>query len=100
VLRLVGEDPSALAYETYLRMQRGKGAKWWEVPGISVSLALLLGGIAVFGGFLYQLFGWCYGWTKVEVIAVPINSILLYREIRVTRKMVRRRQNIGDLNAL
>jgi hypothetical protein len=87
---------AALGYETYLRKQRGKGAMWWEVPAPYISSGLFLGGIAVFGGFLYQLFGWCYGWTTVELFAVPLNAILCAQVFSVTRKMIRRRRDIGN----
>jgi hypothetical protein len=84
----------ALGYETYLRQQRGKGPKWWEVPGPIVSAALLLGGTILFGG-LRRLFGWFYPWTAVEWAAVPINAFLSFLVIKVTAKMVRRRRDIG-----
>ncbi|HVF62272.1 MAG TPA: hypothetical protein VNJ70_20870 [Thermoanaerobaculia bacterium] len=87
-LRSMGStDGSALAYESYLRLQRGRGPKWWETPGPLVSVGLVLGGIILFGGV--------YRWTGVEWVAVPINLFLFFMVTKVTLKMVRRRGDIG-----
>jgi len=82
---------AALGYETYKKEQRGKGAKWWEVPAPIVSLALLIAGISLFG--LY------YPWTPVEWLAVPLNTALLIRVTQVAVKMIRRRIAIGKIDA-
>ena len=84
-----------LGYESYLRRQRGRGPKWWELPGHLVSLGLLIGGTALFG-LVHFASGHWYPWTTVEWIAVPINVILLAVTIKVTVKMVRRRGDIGE----
>jgi hypothetical protein len=83
---------ATLGYETYKRELRGKGAKWWEIPGPIVSFALLAGGI--------MLFGFIYPWTTVEWVAAPINSGLLFRLTQVALKMIRRRRDIGEVDAL
>lgn len=82
---------AALGYETYKKELRGKGAKWWEIPGPIISFGLLAGGIFLFG-FLYR-------WTTVESVAVFINAVLLIRVTMVTFKMIRRRRDIGNLDS-
>lgn len=86
-----GSDPArvgkVLGYEKYLRDQRGKGPKWWEVPGFFVSSGLLIGGVA--------LFGVLYPWTPVEWVAVPVNAVLSVMVLKVTIKMIRKRREIG-----
>ena len=47
-----------------------------------------------------MLFGFIYPWTTVEWAAVPINSVLLFRLTQVALKMIRRRRDIGKLDAL
>lgn len=82
---------AAFGYETYKRKLRGKGPKWWELPGPFVSLGLLLVGIFIFD--------FHFPWTKLEWVAVIANAGLLVRLTQVTLKMIRRRQDIGKLEA-
>jgi hypothetical protein len=84
-------DMDILGYESYLREQRGRGPKWWEIPGPIVSFALLLGGLALFG-FVYPL-------SPVEWAALPVNFFLAIMIAKVTFKMVRRRGVIGNLES-
>ena len=80
-----------LGYESYLRAQRRRGPKWWEIPGPIVSVALLLGGIL--------LFSVVYHATTVEYAAVPTNAALSFMANKVTLKMLRRRRDIGNVHA-
>lgn len=89
--RTLERKNEVLGYEKYLRDQRGRGPKWWEVPGPFTSLGLLLGGTGLFGIY--------YPWTLVEWIAVPVNTILFLVIVKVTVKMVKRRKDIGTRSA-
>jgi hypothetical protein len=82
------EEQAPLGYETYKGNLRGKGPKFWEIPTPIISFGLLIIGILLFGVY--------YPWTWTDFGFAVVNAVLFICLTMVARKMIRRRQAIGQ----